>query len=372
MRHGLRRPGETGGGTGATEVAVPTVICVLRSRRLAALLVVVGTVLAAAVTGITVAAATPADRQDAVVVLGDSAASGEGAGDYLPGTRGENGDWCHRSPHAYIYAARLAPVAVDLACSGAEAADVDAGGRHYGEAAQSAQLVGVARHYRVTTVVLQIGGNDAAALVDTGIACIRAFLDVLQPPCRETLGPLVPARMATTAGAVERAVGDVRAAMRTAGYTDRSWRLVLASYAAPITERMIALPALRGCPYSRADARWGRTVLFPALSDTLRGVAARTGAAFLDLDRATEGREACTHDDPAQDWQRRVTVDAHALAFGGLDALGFHLAQESFHPTAAAHAAIGQCLAAFVRSGAAEGACVPGSGPALAVRPSRA
>ncbi len=92
-------------------------------------------------------------------------------------------------------------------------------------------------------------------------------------------------------------------------------------------------------------------MLFPALSDALRGVAARTGATFLDLLRATEGREACTHEDAAQDWQRRVTVDPRALVYGGLDAVGYHLAQESFHPTAAAHAAIGGCLAAFVRSG---------------------
>jgi lysophospholipase L1-like esterase len=340
-----------------------------RSRAaLVALLVVVSAV--AAVVGAGPAAA--ATRPAAVVVLGDSAASGEGAGDYEAGTRGEGGDWCHRSPHAYIHATGLAPVAIDLACSGANATDVGAGGSQYGEPAQSTQLAGVARRYRVTTVVLQVGANDAAALVDTGVACIKAFLDVLVPPCRQTVGPLVPQRMASTATAVQRAVGDVRAAMRGAGYTDGAWRLVLASYAAPVTGRMIALAGLRGCPYSRADAEWGRTVLFPALSTALRGVAARTGAAFLDLDRATEGREACTHEDPAQDWQRRVTVDPHALAFGGLDAVGFHLAQESFHPTAAAQAAIGACLGAFVRSGAATGACLPGPGSTLALRPDRA
>ena len=146
---------------------------------------------------------------------------------------------------------------------------------------------------------------------------------------------------------------------------------MLASYAAPVTERMIPLNSVQGCPYSRADAQWGRTVLFPALSDALRGVAARTGAAFLDLLRATEGREACTHGDAAQDWQRRVTVDPRALVYGGLDAVGYHLAQESFHPTAAAHAAIGGCLAAFVRSGEATGACVPGPGTGLTLRSSR-
>ena len=335
----------------------------------AVLRTVLPTLLAVVFAFATVAPATAAP-QAAVVALGDSAASGEGAGDYAPGTRGEGGDWCHRSPRAYIHATRLAPVAIDLACSGADTADITST-RQYGEAAQATQLADVARRYRVKTVVLQVGANDDAALVATGVTCIRAFIDVLTPPCRQTVGPLVPQRMAATAAKVEKAVGAVRAVMRDAGYADKTWRLVLASYAAPVTERMIPLNAVQGCPYSSGDAHWGRTVLFPALSDALRGVAARTGAAFLDLLRATEGREACSHQDPAQDWQRRVTVDPRALVYGGLDAVGYHLAQESFHPTAAAHAAIGGCLAAFVRSGEATGACVPGPGAGLTLRSSR-
>jgi lysophospholipase L1-like esterase len=302
-----------------------------------------------------VAAARPA----AVVVLGDSAASGEGAGGYEPGTRGENGDWCHRSPHAYVHGTGLAAESVNLACSGADAADVAFGAPgHYTEGSQAQRLVDVARRYRVTTVVLQVGANDDAALFATGIACIRAFIDLATPPCRTTLGPLVGPRMAATAAKVERAARDVRTAMSRAGYSERAYTLVLASYAAPITDRSIPLQAVQGCPYSRADAAWGRTVLFPALSEALSGVAQRVGARFLDLDRATEGFEACSHQAWLQDRQRRVTVDPQALVHGGLDAIGYHLAQESFHPTATAHAEMGRCIGDFVRSGAAEGACV--------------
>jgi lysophospholipase L1-like esterase len=330
-----------------------------------ALLAVVAALLGAAPA----AAADP--RPTAVVALGDSVASGDGAGDYEAGTRGEAGDWCHRSAHAYIHRAGLTGESINLACSGADAAAVAFGGSHNTEGSQAQRLTGVASRYRVTTVVLQVGANDDAALVATGVACIRAFLDVLTPPCRQTVGPLVAQRMAATAAKVEKAVRAVRTVMHDAGYAAGAWRLVLASYPVPVTERMIPLNAAQGCPYSSADAQWGRTVLFPALSDALRGVAARTGVAFLDLLRATEGREACSHQDPAQDWQRRVTVDPRALVYGGLDAVGYHLAQESFHPTAAAHAAIGGCLAAFVRSGEATGACVPGPGAGLVLRSSR-
>jgi lysophospholipase L1-like esterase len=347
---------------GQAHGAASSVRSVPRPRRLRALLpLAVTAAVATALLGAAPALAQPAGPAT-VVVLGDSAASGEGAGDYTPGTRGEGGNWCHRSPHAYAFATGLAPAAVDLACSGAKSADVAFGaGGHYTEASQAEQLVGVAQQHRVTTVVLQLGANDDAALTDTGIACIRAFLDVAVPPCRTTIGPLVAGRMAATATKVEAAVRDVQEAMHRAGYATGSYALVLLSYAAPITEHMVGVPAVEGCPYSRADAGWGRTALFPALSAALRGVAADTGARFLDMVRATEGFEACTHPSAAQDWQRRVTVDPRALAYGGLDAIGFHLAQESFHPTATAHAGMGSCLGAFVRSGEASGACVAGA-----------
>ncbi len=311
---------------------------------------------------VTAGPAAAAARPTAVVALGDSAASGEGAGDYRPGTRGERGNWCHRSPRAYVHRTGLAAESVDLACSGAAAADVAFGAPgHFTEGSQAEQLVAVARRFRVTTVVVQVGANDDVALTDTGNACIRALLDPVAPPCRTTLGPLLAGRMAATAHKVETAVRDVRTAMRRAGYTAGDYQLVLASYAAPITERMPGVPSVLGCPYSRADAAWGRTVLFPALSTALRGAARRAGARFLDLVRATEGFEACSHHHRADEWQRRITVDPRALVDGGLDALGFHLAQESFHPGPAAHVEIGRCLGEFVRTIAREGSCVAGA-----------
>ncbi len=336
---------------------MPTVRDVIRLRFLVPLAALC---MAGALVGAPSAVAV--ELPTAVVALGDSAASGEGAGDYEPGTRGEDGDWCHRSAHAYVHRTALAAVSINLACSGAEAGDVAFGtGTHYTEASQARRLGDVARTHRVSTVLLQIGANDEPELTGTGIACIRAFLDLAVSPCRQTLGPLVAHRMAAAAPRVEVVIHDVRAAMRAAGYHDDGYALVLASYAAPMSESMIALQGARGCPYSRADAAWGRTVLFPALSDTLRGVADATGARFLDMVRATEGYEACTRTPRTQEWQHRITVDPEALVYGGLDAVGYHLAQESFHPTAAAHAEMGRCVGDFVRSGASHAACVAGA-----------
>lgn len=308
------------------------------------------------------AAAAPDRRPTAVVALGDSAASGEGAGDYEPGTRGEGGDWCHRSPRAYVNLTGLADQAVNLACSGATSADVRFGGRHDTEASQAERLVDVATRLRVTTVFLQLGANDDAALVDTLGACVRAFLDPTRGPCRDSLAPLVAGRMAATAAKVEAAVGDVRAAMRRAGYGERGYQLVVLSYASPVTEAMLGVPALIGCPYTRPDGGWGRTVLFPQLSAALAGVAGRTGARFVDMARAAEGFEACSREDPGTEWQRRLTVSPDVFAYGGADGAAYHLAQQSFHPSAAGHAQFGRCLGEFVRSALLSAACVPVAG----------
>ena len=328
-------------------------------------------VLAAAALALLAAPATAAQLPSGpstVVALGDSAVSGEGAGDYEPGTRGEGGNWCHRSAHAYVHRLGVAERSVNLACSGSRAADVAFGGDgRYGEGSQAQRLGALAREARVTAVVLQVGGNDDPALVPTGVACIRAFLDPAVPGCRETVGPQWPERLAAMAPKVTAAIADVRAAMRRAGYADTGYTLVLASYASPFTERMIGVPAAQGCPYSRADAGWARTVAFPQLSATLREVAQESGVRFLDLSRATEGREACSQVLADDEWQRRLTVDPNALVYGGLDAIGIHLAQESFHPSAAGHAELGRCVGEFLRGDAAQAACRVGADGRLQV-----
>lgn len=311
------------------------------------------------------AAAAPAARPSAIVAMGDSAAAGEGAGDYEPGTRGEQGNWCHRSVNAYIHRARLASTSVNLACSGATSAHVGFGPRrNYTEGSQARRLVEVARGYRVTTVVAQLGANDDPGFGDAVVRCVAVFLNPALPDCSVALDEQWPGRLAAMAPKAERALSDVRAAMRQAGYRDEDYVLVLASYPSPVTESMTRAHAL-GCPFRRADAHWGRTVAVPKLSEALAGVADRVGARFLDLSRATEGHEACTDAEP--EWQRRLTVNPRAFVDGGLAAVD-HLAQESFHPNAEGHGQLAGCLTEFVRADAASGRCLVGSDGRLHAR----
>lgn len=311
------------------------------------------------------AAAAPASRPSAIVALGDSAAAGDGAGNYEPGTRGEQGNWCHRSVNAYVHRVRLANTSVNLACSGATSAQVGFGSqRHNTEGSQARRLVEVARSYRVTTVVAQLGANDEPGFGNSVVRCVAVFLNPALPDCSVALDEEWPGRLAAMAPRVERALGDVRTAMRQAGYRDEDYVLVLASYPSPVTESMTRAHAL-GCPFRTADARWGRTVAVPKLSEALAGVANRVRARFLDLSRATEGHEACTTAGP--EWQRRLTVNPRAFADGGLAAVG-HLAQESFHPNAEGHRQVAGCLTEFVRADAARGACLVGSDSQLHAR----
>ncbi|GAA1277497.1 GDSL-type esterase/lipase family protein [Saccharothrix xinjiangensis] len=304
------------------------------------------------------------DRPTAVVSLGDSAMSGEGAGSYEDGTEGENGNWCHRSTVAMVHRTRLADRTVNLACSGADSANVSlADTVHYTEGSQARRLIDVAREFRVTAVVVQVGANDDPEFADTMVDCVIAWANPFGPACRAELEREWPGRLAAMAPKVEDALRDVRAAMGSAGYDNSQYDLVLTSYASPVTERMDRiLHGPQGCPLRLADAGYGRTVAVPQLSEALRGVASRAGVKFLDLSRATENREACTKGSTTNgEWQRRLTVDPNALVNGGLDAIGLHLAQQSFHPNAAAHDQLGGCLTEFVTSGAGSARCLEGA-----------
>lgn len=300
------------------------------------------------------------DRPTAIVTLGDSAISGEGAGDYEPGTRGENGNWCHRSRNALVHHTSVADRAVNLACSGAESVNVSlADTTHHTEGSQAGRLIDVARQYRVTTVVVQVGADDDPAFAESMVDCVLEWLNPFGSGCRADLRTEWPQRLSAMAPKVENAVSDVRTAMSRADYADDDYGLILMSYASPLTERMNATVE---CPVEPADARFARTVAVPQLSEALRDVADRTGARFLDLSRATEGREACSGgDNPSTEWQTRLTVSPETLVDVGLDAMGLHLVQESFHPNARGHQQLGRCVTEFVSSGRTSAACTIGS-----------
>jgi hypothetical protein len=136
---------------------------------------------------------------------------------------------------------------------------------------------------------------------------------------------------------------------------------VVLSYASPVTEKMDRVGhGVDGCPLKLDDAAYGRLEAVPQLAAALREVASGADARFLDMSRATEGREACSGgDDRSGEWQRGLTVDPHALRVGVPTDVLPHVVRQSFHPTAAGHVRFAACLREFLATDAATAQCVP-------------
>jgi hypothetical protein len=301
-------------------------------------------------------------RPTAVVSLGDNGISGEGAGNYEPGTNGENGNWCRRSKDALVHKTNLAANTFNLACSGSNAAHVSlADTVHYTEGSQAKRLIPIAKEFRVTTVIVRVGSNDDPAFSATVVECMRAYLYPAKTDCSTTLRPAWPHRLGAMKIKVRTAMNDVKTAMSSVGYAAGSYNLVLTSYASPITERMD--PAWsKGCPFRINDARWARTEAVPQLNQALRDVARMVSARFLDLGQATENHEACSGgSNPATEWQTRITVDPWEMVHGELDPEERRRAAESFHPNAIAHLKIGGCMTEFVLSTSPDSTCIEGT-----------
>ncbi|MBA0125833.1 hypothetical protein H0B56_09795 [Haloechinothrix sp. YIM 98757] len=300
----------------------------------------------------------PEDAPRTLVSIGDSTLSGDGIGEYTEGTDGLDGNWCRRSPLAEIHRTDVPGVdeTVNLACSGATTEHVRLGDRQrYGEPSQAQQLTELARTNRVVGVVVAIGANDEPRFSSRVRDCIQAYFT--ESPCNESLAPEWSDIVAEMVPDVEAALSDVRTALADAHYDTDDYQLVLQSYAPPIAPDIPAeVRNLNGCPFLTQDLEWLSSQAVTELNDGLRAAAGEAGARFLDLSRASEGREACTGGaDPSTEWFTRLTV-----RFDDLDDAdrARQAIRESFHPNAAGHRQFGDCLTQFLTTDAQEAACL--------------
>jgi hypothetical protein len=311
----------------------------------------------------------PEHAPHAIVSLGDSTISGEGAGDYLPGTDGKGGDWCHRSPHAEVRQSSLPGIVkeINLACSGATAEDVEFGGApHYTEGSQAAKLTGVAKKYRVETVVVAVGANDEPQFADTLTTCVLDWLEGTD--CSAHLGRQWHHRVDAMVPKVAAALHDIRTAMHRAHYDRSDYTLVLQSYAAPLGPDVApGLQNLSGCPIRTDDLKWIRDTGIEALDKGMHRAADAAGARFLNLARAGVGHEACSGGaEPGSEWFNRLTVDWHDLL---KQKRAPHALQGSFHPNARGYHQFALCLDDFLATDRRAASCVPGPGGNLHAAP---
>ena len=303
----------------------------------------------------------PKAAPEAIVSMGDSTISGEGAGNYLPGTDGTNGDWCHRSPSAEINETHVPGVVeqINLACSGADSSDVGLGQAvHNTEPAQANKLALLARQWRIEAIVVAVGANDDPKFADILTNCVQAWFD--KGSCSANFDGIWQQRIKAMVPKVVNALRDIRKAMSGAGYPDDSYQLVLQSYAAPVGPDVApGYQNLNGCPLRTADLQWVRTTGVAQLDDGLRHAADQAGVRYLDLSQAGIGHEACSGgSNPGNEWFTRLTVAWQDLK---TDNRASHALQESFHPNARGHAAFAGCLAAFLTSTEPAASCLAGA-----------
>jgi lysophospholipase L1-like esterase len=293
----------------------------------------------------------------AIVALGDSEISGEGAGSYQSGTDGPS-NYCHRSLKAWIKVVAItADAKINLACSGADAANLTRGhAGQYGEPSQADQLAALLAHYRITKVFVTVGANDDPDFGGTATRCVQAYVLLTGYGCAESDGPTWTSRVAAMQPKVQAALASITDLMRAVSYP---YQVIVVSYASPTPaspryyDWQYGSKLSNGCPIYNADARWGHNTATPVLDAGERTVATNANVRFLNLVNAFDGHELCASGiSGSQQWVRGVTYDPNSN-----DWYTAHAVQQSLHPNALGHSKIAGCVAEFVQRSYREGTC---------------
>ncbi|MCW8098460.1 SGNH/GDSL hydrolase family protein [Streptomyces tauricus] len=286
---------------------------------------------------------------------------------------------CNRSDSAEVHSSPAPAGAhrLNLACSGATSTAIllpEHGGRPFkSEPSQAEQLQKAVTGHPVRAVVVSVGGNDLG-FEDVIVACAKGFVTPIgASPCAPTQAPEVKKRLPAMRAAAVNSLADVTTAMNRAGHPAGSYRLILQSYPSPLPDgARIRYPGDKydrltdgGCPFFDKDLTWAHDQLVPDISSTLASAARESGAEFLDLSRAFDGREVCStttvqagpRERPSgrtSEWVRFVTTGA-----------GQGQRQESLHPNHYGQLALGACLSLHLTGTPGDRRCTnaPGEGP---------
>ncbi|TYC00101.1 hypothetical protein FXF53_14385 [Micromonospora sp. WP24] len=292
-------------------------------------------------------------RRTSLVTMGDSEISGEGVGNYVPGTH-EPGNWCDRSYDQAIFRTGIpADERYNIACSGATPWNLVGGGpTQHNELNQGDHLAIKARNTHVRLIWVVVGANGDGTIqfgpVATDCAIRRVFF---QGSCYPTYTDQWTVRTDGSRQAVEEALTDIRNTMTGAGYLATDYELVLMSYPSPASPDVEDNPDFPGwyaggCLLYLADAAFARNKAVPLFESALRAAAANTGTRYLDASRLFHGHEVCTDS---------TSVRGLYIELGIWDE---NAARQSFHPNYRGHGMFAQCITQFWNSGQAQATCV--------------
>jgi hypothetical protein len=292
-------------------------------------------------------------RRTALITMGDSEISGEGVGNYVPGTHGPD-NWCDRSYDQAVFRTGIpSDTQYNLACSGATPWNLVAGGpTQHNELNQGDYLAIKARNTRVKLIWVVVGANGDGTIqfgpVATDCAIRRVFF---QGACWPTYTDQWTIRTDGSRRAVEEALDSIRQTMTNAGYLRSDYELVLMSYPSPVSPDVEDNPNFPGwyaggCLLYLADTAFARNKAVPLFESALRAAAANTGTRYLDASRLFHGHEVCTDN---------TSVRGLYIELGIWDA---NAARQSFHPNARGHGMFAQCITQFWNSGLQQATCV--------------
>ncbi len=361
---------------------------------------------------------TPPPGPPTIVSLGDSYISGEagrwagnsnesytyvdalGSDAYRDAGSGESIAGCHRSESAEVHIDQggYGPLTtINLACSGATTATRLSGGMSKpgvdscpgeldrddcppGLKGQATRLAEEAADHDVRLVVVSIGGNDFE-FSDTVAQCAKDFAgspDIWSDYCYDdgsVLARFTDAKVASVKAALVGAYQDVAAAMRSAGYPDDHWSLLVQYYPSPIPSasgmRDSEFSMRRfnvGCPFWDDDADWANATALPTINATIADAVAELAAVdpaidvhVLDVSQAFAGHRLCEetvdqvgNDKPVKRWTDAGASDGSewVAAIRGVWSQGgvlplpgsVYYKNESFHPDYWGQLALRNCL----------------------------
>ncbi|MBO3732951.1 ricin-type beta-trefoil lectin domain protein [Glycomyces niveus] len=283
-------------------------------------------------------------RSTSLVSMGDSEISGEGVGNYEPGTH-EDGNWCDRSLDQALFRTGIeSDLQYNVACSGAASPHLvqSTGQQQWNELNQGDQLAIKARNTNVKLVWIVVGANDEGGIEFGPVATECATNRIL------FLGPCWPnhtddweARVEVSRDGVENAIDGVRRTMTEAGYLAADYDLVVMSYPSPGGPDVEDNPDFPGwyaggCLLYLADAAFARNKAVPLFEAGIREAALGKGVRYLDAQRLFDGHGVCEQ----QPWARGVYVEVGELP-------SEHAFRQSLHPNYLGHGAFAQCITEF-------------------------
>lgn len=303
---------------------------------------------------------------------------------------------CHRSEVAQIFIGRGVNSA-NLACSGAKTTTVpsDSIGRFKPglDFWTGAQGVGQARAlqdfaatHNVKMVAVSIGGNDFnfGAIVQQ---CVQDFLGSptwWKDYCKDdaiVVNTLAASNVAAQRARIATAFGNIRTAMRNAGYADSSWTLLVSTYMSPLpagsgfrySESGYTRQNVGGCGFWNVDADYANGTILPTINNAVTGAisdAGITNGKTLNLTTAFNGRRLCENtvglleEKGLTSWSNAGAVDKTEWinTIRTATATGNYYIQESLHPNHWGQKALANCMAQAWNGGTPRGGtCVRGA-----------